>query len=225
MTNIAIACGTVGIIIAMVQGTGLAYRLSSILTVLAGNSILILLLLTMVCSIILGMGVPTSAAYTILAILVAPTLVKLGLPALAAHMFVFYFGVISNVTPPVALAAYAAAGVSQANPNRTGYKAFFLALSGFILPFMFVYNPTLLGIGSFVEIARSLATSLLGVYFISCTTQGMFHKWKITWAERILLMAASFMLIDAGIVTDLLGIAVFAAELIVCRFVRKKAAA
>ena len=148
---VAIACGVVGIIIGIVMGSGLGFRMSSVLIQVSNGHLGILLVLTMVVSLILGMGVPTTAAYLMLALLVVPALKQMNVLPLAAHLFIFYFGIISNVTPPVALAAYAAAGVARCNPTKTGVFAFKLSLSGFILPFMFVYNPVLLmqGAGDF----------------------------------------------------------------------------
>ena len=133
-----------GIISGVIMGSGLGYRISSILTSVAGTSMLLLLVLTMVVSLIMGMGVPTTAAYLVLASLVAPTMIQLGIPPLAAHMFIFYFGCISSITPPVALAAYAGAGLAGCDPNKTGYKAFRLAFCSFLMPYLFVYNPVLL---------------------------------------------------------------------------------
>ena len=125
--SVGIACAMAGIISGVIMGSGLGYRISSILTSVAGTSMLLLLVLTMVVSLIMGMGVPTTAAYLVLASLVAPTMIQLGIPPLAAHMFIFYFGCISSITPPVALAAYAGAGLAGCDPNKTGYKAFRLA--------------------------------------------------------------------------------------------------
>ena len=139
--SVGIACAMAGIISGVIMGSGLGYRISSILTSVAGTSMLLLLVLTMVVSLIMGMGVPTTAAYLVLASLVAPTMIQLGIPPLAAHMFIFYFGCISSITPPVALAAYAGAGLAGCDPNKTGYKAFRLAFCSFLMPYLFVYNP------------------------------------------------------------------------------------
>ena len=131
--SVGIACAMAGIISGVIMGSGLGYRISSILTSVAGTSMLLLLVLTMVVSLIMGMGVPTTAAYLVLASLVAPTMIQLGIPPLAAHMFIFYFGCISSITPPVALAAYAGAGLAGCDPNKTGYKAFRLAFCSFLI--------------------------------------------------------------------------------------------
>lgn len=211
MISVGIACGTVGIIIAVVQGSGLSYRLSSILTVLANGHLALLLILTMLCSIILGMGVPTAAAYMILAVLVAPAITKMGVPAIAAHLFVFYFGVISNITPPVALAAYAAAGISKGSPSKTGWKAFKLAISGFILPFMIIYNPVLLFEGSALSVLKGFLTACLGVYCLSCFVSKAAFKWSINLGEQLILLAASLLLIDSGWITDVTGLVILGA--------------
>ena len=157
--SVGIACAMAGIISGVIMGSGLGYRISSILTSVAGTSMLLLLVLTMVVSLIMGMGVPTTAAYLVLASLVAPTMIQLGIPPLAAHMFIFYFGCISSITPPVALAAYAGAGLAGCDPNKTGYKAFRLAFCSFLMPYLFVYNPVLLMEGGVLDILWSLVTA------------------------------------------------------------------
>ena len=156
--SVGIACAMAGIISGVIMGSGLGYRISSILTSVAGTSMLLLLVLTMVVSLIMGMGVPTTAAYLVLASLVAPTMIQLGIPPLAAHMFIFYFGCISSITPPVALAAYAGAGLAGCDPNKTGYKAFRLAFCSFLMPYLFVYNPVLLMEGGVLDILWSLVS-------------------------------------------------------------------
>lgn len=205
---VAIACGVVGIIIGIVMGSGLGFRMSSVLIQVSNGHLGILLVLTMVVSLILGMGVPTTAAYLMLALLVVPALKEMSVLPLAAHLFIFYFGIISNVTPPVALAAYAAAGVARCNPTKTGVFAFKLSLSGFILPFMFVYNPVLLMQGGALEIVQSLVTALLGIYSLSAALEKFVFKWNINQAERLVLLVSALLLIVPGTVTDLIGFAV-----------------
>ncbi len=205
---VAIACGVVGIIIGIVMGSGLGFRMSSVLIQVSNGHLGILLVLTMLVSLILGMGVPTTAAYLMLALLVVPALKQMSVLPLAAHLFIFYFGIISNVTPPVALAAYAAAGVARCNPTKTGVFAFKLSLSGFILPFMFVYNPVLLMQGGALEILQSLITALLGIYSLSSALEKFVFKWNINQAERLVLLASALLLIVPGTVTDLIGFAV-----------------
>lgn len=208
---VAIACGVVGIIIGIVMGSGLGFRMSAILIDLSGGNLAVLLTLTMIVSLILGMGVPTTAAYLMLALLVVPTLKKMDVLPLAAHLFIFYFGIISNVTPPVALAAYAAAGVARCNPTKTGFYAFKLSLSGFILPFMFIYNPVLLMQGEPLEIIQAVITALLGIYSLSCALEKFAFIWNINRLEQIVLFASALLLIVPGTVTDLMGLAVLIA--------------
>lgn len=205
---VAVACGVVGIIIGIVMGSGLGFRMSSMLIQISNGQLGILLVLTMVVSLILGMGVPTTAAYLMLALLVVPALKQMNVLPLAAHLFIFYFGIISNVTPPVALAAYAAAGVARCNPTKTGIFAFKLSLSGFILPFMFVYNPVLLMQGNWLEIIQSLITALLGIYSLSAALEGFVFKWNANKAERLVLLASALLLIVPGTLTDVIGLVV-----------------
>lgn len=177
--SVGIACAMAGIISGVIMGSGLGYRISSILTSVAGTSMLLLLVLTMVVSLIMGMGVPTTAAYLVLASLVAPTMIQLGIPPLAAHMFIFYFGCISSITPPVALAAYAGAGLAGCDPNKTGYKAFRLAFCSFLMPYLFVYNPVLLMEGGVLDILWSLVTALIGAYLLASGFEGFFFRWSL----------------------------------------------
>lgn len=211
---VAIACGVVGIIIGVVMGSGLGFRMSAVLVNISGGNTALLLALTMIVSLILGMGVPTTAAYLMLALLVVPALKAMHVLPIAAHLFIFYFGIISNVTPPVALAAYAAAGIARSNPTKTGFQAFRLSLSGFILPFMFVYNPVLLMQGSTIEIIQSVVSALIGLYCLSASLEAYIFKWDINKLERLILFVAAFLLIVPGTVTDLIGLAVLVIILI-----------
>lgn len=202
---VTIACAVVGIIISVLMLTNLGFRISGILIEASGGNLFLLLVLTMVVSLILGMGMPTTASYLVLAVLVAPAMIKMGVLPLAAHLFIFYFGIISNITPPVALAAYAAAGVARSNPNKTGFIAFKLAFSGFILPFIFVFNPVLLWSGAWHEILLAIITSLVGVYCLSASLENCFYNWQINVFERILLFGAAILLIFPGYITDSIG--------------------
>ena len=203
---VAIACALVGIITGVVMGSGLSFRLSNILLGLAHGSRFLLLVLTMAASLIMGMGMPTTAAYMVLAILVAPALTGMGVAPIAAHLFILYFGIISNITPPVALAAYAAAGVSKGNPTRTGVKAFKLAISGFILPFMFVYNPLLLFQGAWYRILLAVASALLGICCLSAAMERFFFRWRLSAFETLLMGACALLLIDPSVLTDCVGL-------------------
>ncbi|WP_157961691.1 TRAP transporter permease [Acuticoccus kandeliae] len=206
MLEVAAACAAAGITIGVLMLTGLALRLSGILIDFSGGNLMVLLVLTMGVSIILGMGLPTSAVYVVLATLVVPAMVKLGVDPMAAHLFVLYFGVMANVTPPVAIAAYAGAGLAGADPSRTGLIAFRLALAGFILPFLWVFNPALILQGPLVQIILATATAIIGILSLAAGVQGYLFQSAARWYERILLVVGAVMLIKAGIVTDIIGI-------------------
>lgn len=200
------ACGLGGIIIGCIMLTGLGMSLSTILVDFSHGSLMLLLVLTMVTSLILGMGMTTTACYIILAILVGPAIIKMGVNPMGAHLFIFYFGIISAITPPVAVAAYAGAGLAGSDPMKTGYAAWRLGLSAFILPFMFVYGPTLLLQGSFQMILLTIVTSVLGIYVLSAAIQGyMFGNLGVM--KRIVLLCGSLLLIIPGLITDLIGFA------------------
>ncbi|MCC8059514.1 MAG: TRAP transporter fused permease subunit [Clostridiales bacterium] len=220
--SVGIACAMAGIISGVIMGSGLGYRISSILTTVAGQSMLLLLVLTMLVSLIMGMGVPTTAAYLVLAALVAPTLTSLGISTVAAHMFIFYFGCISSITPPVAMAAYAGAAISGCDPNRAGYKAFRLAICAFIMPYMFVYNPVLLMQGEVLETIQCLITALLGAYMLGAGFEGFFWNWKLKWFERPVLIGGALLLIVPGVWTDLIGILIVVIEFASSRIFNRK---
>lgn len=161
--------------------------------------------MTAIGSIVLGMGLPTTAAYVVLAALGAPALVELGVPLLGAHLFIFYFGCLSNVTPPVSLAAFAAAGVAEAPPMKTAMAAAGLASAGFLVPFGFIYAPELLLEGSPVAIAQAVGSALLGVTCLAAAVTG-FVRRPLRAPERVLLLGAALALVSPGIWSDLLGI-------------------
>ena len=204
---IVAACATSGIILGVINLTGIGLRLSSIMVKLAGGEILILLILTMITCLILGMGLPVTAAYLIPAIIVGPALNEMGVLPIAGHLFILYFGVISNITPPFALAAYAGAGIARSDPFRTGFLAFRLGVPGFILPFMFVYSPSLIMQAPWPEILFAVAPAVVGVVFLSASLTGYFWT-HCTTLERLLLLAGALVLIQPGWVTDLAGLAV-----------------
>jgi TRAP-type uncharacterized transport system fused permease subunit len=157
-------------------------------------------------SILLGMGMPTTAAYAVAASVVAPGLVQLGIEPLTAHFFVFYFAVVSAITPPVALASYAAAGISGANAMSTSVASFRIGIAAFIVPFMFFYNSALLMDGGWFEIARALMTATFGVYLLSAGVLGWFARSTAPVPVRILLVVAALLTIEGGLWTDLAGI-------------------
>lgn len=205
--EVAVACASAGIIIGMLMLTGLGLRLSGLLVDLAAGNLPLLLVLTMVASLILGMGVPTLGAYIVLAILVAPSLVQLGVAPLAAHLFIFYFGVISAITPPVCMAAFAAAAISGAHPMRTGITAFRLGLPVFIVPFIMVYHPALILQGSAWQIAQAAISSIAGSAALAAGLEGYLFR-VMAAPTRILFAVGGILLITGGVATDIAGFAI-----------------
>ena len=206
---VAVSCAAAGIIVGIVNLTGLGVRFSSSLMTLSGGSVPVALVLTMLASIILGCGLPTTAVYIILASLAAPALIQMGVLPLAAHLFVFYFGCISTITPPVALTSYAAAGIGDANPTKTGLKAFSFGLAAYIVPFMFVFEPALLLQGSVMKIITSIATATIGIFFIACGVAG-YIKGNANGIQRILLIISGMLLVHGATSTDVIGLCLFA---------------
>lgn len=205
MCTIITAVMNAGIIIGVLFLTGLGLRMSSLIVDLSQGSLAIALILSMLLSIVLGMGMPTSGAYIMMGTLVAPALIKLGLEPIQAHMFVFYFACMSMLTPPVAIAAYAAAGLSGANPMKTGFAAWKLALAAFIVPFMFAYGPELLLMGSALDSVIPFVTSLLGCLCLSVSIEGYLLS-PVSKLEQILMFIAALLLIETSFSTDLIGL-------------------
>lgn len=204
--GVVIACATAGIIIGVVTKTGLGLKLGSALIDLAHGQLLPTLFFTMITSIILGMGVPTTANYVITSTIAAPTLVQLGVPILAAHMFVFYFGIIADVTPPVALAAFAGAGIAKGDPMKTGVNASKLAIAAFLIPYIFVLSPSLLLIDTTLpKVLMMICTSLIGMTAIAASLAGYLIT-TVKWHERILLFIGGIMMIDPNLLTDIIGV-------------------
>ena len=218
--QIIAVCACAGIIVGVISLTGVGARFSNLLLGLAGVSQLLALVFAMMIAILLGMGMPTTAAYAVAASVVAPGLVDLGIQPLTAHFFVFYFAVVSAITPPVALASYAAAGISGANPMETSVASFKIGLSAFVVPFMFFYNAALLGQGTTLEIAQSLVTAVAGVYLLSAGVQGWFLAARAGWPVRAGLIAAGLCMIEGGLWTDLAGLALVAAVVVAQRALR-----
>lgn len=208
--QVAAACAAAGIVVGVASLTGIGLRMSEVIVTLSGGHLFAALLLTAAGSIVLGMGLPTTAAYVVLAALGAPALTELGVPLLSAHLFIFYFGCISNVTPPVSLAAYAAAGIADAPAMRTALSAMVLAMAGFIVPFMFVYGPPLLLEGSPMEVLQAVATGSAGVTALAAATMGFARK-PLGAIERAALTAGAVALIFPGLATDALGMVVLVA--------------
>ena len=211
--GVAIACATAGIIVGVVTLTGLGLKMAHGLIALAGGNLLLTLFFTMIASLILGMGAPTTANYVITSTIAAPSLVMLGVPLLAAHMFVFYFGIIADITPPVALAAYAGAGIAKSDPFKTGVVASKLAVGAFIVPYIFVYSPAMLLIGTTpMGLVQNLVTACCGMFGIGVSMIG-YCLAKMNWAERTWFAVGGLMLIDPGTTTDIIGLIMLGAGL------------
>ena len=223
--GVALACAVAGCISAMVQQTGLANVLSSLVQSASQIHPIFALMLTMIMCIILGMGVPTTANYVIMASMVAPILMSsLSLPVLAAHMFVFYFGIVADITPPVALAAYAGSAIAKSNPLKTGVTATRLAITAFIVPYIFAFSPEMLIIGSdkpWYEIVLLVITALCGIYIISAGMEGYMFK-HMSWLERILALVGGLCMVIPGIATDAIGLALIILVFVIQKIGAKK---
>ncbi len=223
--GVLIACATAGIIIGVVTKTGVGLKLASALIELAGGKLLPAMFFTMITSLLLGMGVPTTANYVITSTIAAPALFQMGVPVLAAHMFAFYFGIIADVTPPVALAAFAGAGIAGSNPMRTGFNAFKLAIAAFVVPYIFVLSPTLLMINATpLTVLWSTCTALVGMIGLSTAMIGYFLA-PVSMPIRILFFLGGLMLIDPGVYTDAVGAGVLGALMFFQYLKRKRTAA
>jgi len=216
--TVAIPCAVAGIVIGIVINSGLGLKFTDLMIYLSGGVLIVTLILVMLGVIILGMGMPTSAAYLIGAILLAPALINLGVQPIAAHMFIFYFAVISMITPPVALASFAAASISGSDLWNTGLLAFRIALPGFLIPYIFVFHNGLLFKGSWVEILWVSATTIVGVIGFAGGTTGYFVK-KTSIAERFFLLIGALLLIVPEKMTDIIGLAILVGVFVlqICR--------
>ena len=218
-------CATAGIIVGVIGLTGIGLRFSSMILAVAENSQLIALVFAMMISILLGMGMPTTAAYAVAASVVAPGLIKLGIEPLIAHMFIFYYAVISSITPPVALAAYAGAAIAGSDPMRTSVTAFKYGMAAFIVPFMFFYSSGLLMQGEDIPlIVRNGVTALLGVYLLAAGLQGWYFG-KTILLVRAVVLAAALTLIHGGTLTDSIGIGLAVLTFLYQKFVVAKSPA
>ena len=199
------ACATAGLIIGVLNMTGTGLKFAGAVIAFSGGSIPVALFLTMCASLVLGMGLPTAAAYLICAAVVAPALTGLGVPVLTANLFIFYFACLSAITPPVALAAFTASFLARSNPMSVAFTAVRLGFVAFIVPYMFVYAPSLLFQGSPLTIATTIVTALAGVVFIGSALQGYFLGARLPAASRVLFFAAAITLIIPGYLTDGIG--------------------
>ena len=222
--GVAVACGMAGLISGVVTMTALGQILINTLVPIAENSTFLALFLTMICCIVLGMGVPTTANYVIMATITAPILIKMGLPVLAAHMFVFYFGIVADITPPVALAAYAGSAIAKSNPMKTGVTATRLAITAFIVPYIFAYSPEMLLIDSaWYDVVQIVITALIGIFAVSAGMEG--HMFvKCSWWQRLMLLGGGLLSIIPGIATDAAGIILIAVVIIIQKLGEKKQA-
>lgn len=210
IVGIAVACAVSGIIVGMVTLTGVGVKLASGLLSISGGVVILALFLTMIACLILGMGAPTTATYVIMAAITAPIVVQLGVPVLAAHLFVFYFGIVADITPPVALAAYAGSAISGSKPLKTGVTATRLAITAFIIPYIFCLSPQMLMIDATIgEVILVVATAILGMVGISSGMERfLLHKTNLF--ETLLLIGGGLTLIIPGLVTDVIGFALIA---------------
>ena len=212
--TVAAACGVAGIISGCITMTGLANELINGIIAIAGDKLIIALVLTMLCCIVLGMGVPTTANYCIMAATTAPILIRMGVPALAAHFFVFYFGIVADITPPVALAAYAGSAIAKSNPMKTAFNASRLAIAVFIVPYVFCFSPALLLIDTnALQVTQIAATSLIGIFGVSAALEG-YVFCDMNALVRIAMAAGGILLIDPKPLTDLIGIILIAGGLL-----------
>lgn len=203
--GICAAAATLGIIIGITTLTGLGLKLSGFIVDLSHGYLIVCLALTMITSLLLGMGVSTTICYIFLATMVAPALIQMGVIPISAHLFIFYFGMMSMVTPPVALTAYAAAGIAGSDPMKTGFSAWKLALAGYIVPYVFVFGPSLNFIGSVQAIVLSTITGILSVICLSAAIIGHLFS-RVSYGERLMLFCASLALMKTGIITDAIGL-------------------
>jgi len=207
--SVAIACAVAGNVVGLVSLSYLGQELMDLLVIVSGSSLFLALVLVMLACIVLGMGVPTTANYVIMATMAAPLILKIApaTPVLAAHMFVFYFGIVADITPPVALAAYAGSAIAKSDPLKTGITATRLAITAFIIPYVFVLQPKMLFIDAHaIEIIKIVLTSFVGIVAISAGMEGYFRT-KMAWYERIVSLGAGLCLITPDTLTDIIGIA------------------
>ena len=223
--TVGAACGVAGIISGTITMTGLANELINAIVNVAGDKLIIALVLTMLCCIVLGMGVPTTANYCIMAATCAPILIRMGVPVLAAHFFVFYFGIVADITPPVALAAYAGSAIAKSNPMKTAFNASRLAIAVFIVPYVFAYSPSMLLIETnALEVIQISLTSLIGIFGVSSGLEGYLFA-KMNPVIRAVFVIGGLMLIVPSLMTDLIGLGLIAAACVFQFTMGKKAVA
>ena len=221
--TVAVACAIAGMIAGCITVTGLASILINAIVQLAGSATFIGLILTMVCCIVLGMGVPTTANYCIMASTCAPSLIKMGFPLVAAHFFVFYFGIVADITPPVALAAYAGSAIAKGNPMKTGINATKLAIAAFIVPYIFAYSPAMLfvNVTSVWEVIQIVLSALLGIFGVAAGLEGFVLR-KMNWLYRIVCLVGGLGLMIPGAISDLVGLVLIGGVFVIQYLQNKK---
>ena len=221
--TVAVACAIAGMIAGCITVTGLASILINAIVQLAGSATFIGLILTMVCCIVLGMGVPTTANYCIMASTCAPILIKMGFPLVAAHFFVFYFGIVADITPPVALAAYAGSAIAKGNPMKTGINATKLAIAAFIVPYIFAYSPAMLfvNVTSVWEVIQIVLSALWGIFGVAAGLEGFVLR-KMNWLYRIVCLVGGLGLMIPGAISDLVGLVLIGGVFVIQYLQNKK---
>ena len=221
--TVAVACAIAGMIAGCITVTGLASILINAIVQLAGSATFIGLILTMVCCIVLGMGVPTTANYCIMASTCAPILIKMGFPLVAAHFFVFYFGIVADITPPVALAAYAGSAIAKGNPMKTGINATKLAIAAFIVPYIFAYSPAMLfvNVTSVWAVIQIVLSALLGIFGVAAGLEGFVLR-KMNWLYRIVCLVGGLGLMIPGAISDLVGLVLIGGVFVIQYLQNKK---
>ena len=221
--TVAVACAMAGIVAGCITSTGLASKLITAIVSVSGGYAIIALVLTMLCCIVLGMGVPTTANYCIMAATCAPILINpaIGIPVMAAHFFVFYFGIVADITPPVALAAYAGSAIAKAPPMKTAFNATRLAIAAFIVPYIFALNPAMLLIdATFIQVAQICITSLIGIFGVAAGLSGFLFR-KMAWPVRMISILGGLTLLYPGLASDILGLVLVGGALLYQRASRK----
>ena len=221
--SIIAACGIAGCVAGCIAMTGLASQIISFIIRIAGSHLIIALFFTMLCCIVLGMGVPTTANYCIMASTCAPILIKMGVPTIAAHFFVFYFGIVADITPPVALAAYAGSAIAKSDPMKTGVNATRLAIAAFIVPYIFAMDPTMMFVGgvTWYQVVLICITSVIGIYGVASGLAG-FTFTNMAWYMRILAIVGGLMLLAPSTWTDIVGLVIVAGVIVLQYLLSKK---
>ena len=221
--SIIAACGIAGCVAGCISMTGLASQIISFIIRIAGDHLIIALFFTMICCIVLGMGVPTTANYCIMASTCAPILIKMGVPTIAAHFFVFYFGIVADITPPVALAAYAGSAIAKSDPMKTGVNATRLAIAAFIVPYVFAMDPTMMfvGVEHWYQVVLICITSVIGIYGVASGLAG-FTFTEMPWYMRILAIAGGLLLLAPSTWTDIAGLVIVAGVIAIQYLMGKK---